>query len=459
MTSSATASVDQPQSMKRVLAAGFLGTTVEYYDFFIYGTAAALVFPKLFFPELGESAGVAASFATFGVAFFARPVGGILFGHIGDRVGRKTTLVATLILMGLATVAIGLLPTGKTIGIWAPILLVLLRFAQGLAVGGEWASAALFVGEYAPKEKRALYALSPTLGTSAGLLLSTLTFLITGYSMSTETFMDWGWRVPFLLSVVLVAVGLFVRLSIAETPIFREAMARADKIEASKAPLVQLFRNQFKETLLASGAVMMWLAFFYLGAVYLTNYCTTNLGFTRNTMLTINLIGVGFDIVGTIAGAVLADRLGRRAVMGFANGAAVVWAFCLFPVVNIGSELAVGIAVSVTLLLVGLACGPTTALIPEVFRTSYRSTGTGVAFNLGSVVAGAIPPILAAPLLAAYGPNGLGSMMALIAAVATVSVLLMRETAGLALHEAGAPSGVRAEDRPVPPAGIRAQQP
>ncbi|GAB3045525.1 MFS transporter [Stenotrophomonas tumulicola] len=441
MPQSATLAKDPPQSLRRVLAAGFLGTTVEYYDFFIYGTAAALVFPKLFFPELGASAGVAASFATFGVAFLARPLGGILFGYIGDKVGRKTTLVATLILMGVATVAIGLLPTGEAIGIWAPILLVVLRFAQGLAVGGEWSSAALFVGEYAPKEKRALYALSPTLGTSAGLLLSTITFLITGYSMSTETFMAWGWRVPFLLSVVLVAVGLFIRLGIAETPIFREAMQRADKIEAAKVPLVELFRRQWRETLLASGSVMMWLSFFYLGAVYLTNYCTTTLGFSRNTMLTINLVGVGFDIIGTVIGAILADKLGRRVVMGFANGAAIIWAFMLFPIVNTGNVLLVGVAVSVTLLLVGLACGPTTALIPEVFRTSYRSTGTGVAFNLGSVVGGAIPPILAAPLLAAYGSIGIGTMMAIIAAVATVSILMLRETAGTGLHEAGHAGG------------------
>ena len=440
--------VDQavPKNLKRVLMAGFLGTTVEYYDFFIYGMAAALVFPKIFFPELGAAAGVAASFATFGVAFVARPVGGVLFGYIGDKVGRKTTLVSTLILMGLATVSIGLLPPSSVIGIWAPILLVVLRFAQGLAVGGEWSSAALFVSEYAPKEKRALYALSPTLGTCSGLLLSTITFLIIGLSMSAETFEAWGWRVPFLLSVVLVAVGLYVRLGIAETPVFREAMARASKAEVAKVPVVELFRHQWREVLLAAGSAVMWLSFFYLGAVYLTNYGVGTLGFSRNAMMTVNLVGVVFNIIATVIGAMLADRIGRRKVMGWTNAAAIVWAFMLFPIVDTGNIIAVGFATSVTLILVGLACGPTTALIPETFRTSYRSTGTGVAFNLGSVLGGAIPPILAAPILLATGSIGLSVMMAILAGTATISVFLLKETAGTGLENAGYQRGTHRPD-------------
>jgi MFS family permease len=423
------------KSLRRVVAAGFLGTTVEYYDFFIYGTAAALVFPKIFFPELGPAAATMASFATFGVAFLARPLGGIIFGHIGDRVGRKTTLVTTLLLMGITTVCIGLLPTGAVIGVWAPILLVLLRFLQGLAVGGEWSSAALFVGEYAPKEKRALYGLAPTLGSCSGLLLSTLTFLITGFSMSSETFEAWGWRVPFLLSVVLVAIGLFVRLGIAETPVFREAAARGKLSEKRKAPLVEVFRRQPKEVFLAAGATLMWVSFFYLGAVYLTNYGTAHLGFSRNTMLIINLIGVGFNVAGTVAGGLLADKIGRRKVMGWANALGVVWAFCLFPMANTGNTVIMTVATSVTLTLVGVACATSTVLIPETFRTSYRSTATGVATNMGSVVGGAIPPIIAAPLLAAAGSISLSLMMGILAAIATICVFLLRETVGISLND------------------------
>ncbi|GAA1677414.1 MFS transporter [Citricoccus zhacaiensis] len=430
-----TSATPSPRTLRKVVAAGFIGTTVEYYDFFIYGTAAALVFPKIFFPALGDSAAVMASFATFGVAFLARPLGGIVFGHIGDRVGRKTTLVITMMLMGVATVMIGLLPDGNTIGIWAPMALITLRFAQGLAVGGEWASAALFVGEYAPKDKRALFALAPTLGTSTGLLLSTVTFLITGFTMSTETFEAWGWRVPFLLSVVLVAVGMYVRLGISETPVFKEAAAKAAAKKATKTPLAQLFQHQTKEVLLAAGATIMWLSFFYIGAVYLTNYGTAVLGFSRNEMLTVNLIGVMFNIGGSILGAVLADRFGRRITIGAANLAAVGWAFAMFPLANSGNIVLMGVAVSVSLVIVGVACGTTTALLPEIFATRYRSTGTGVSFNLGSVLGGAIPPIVAAPIFAATGSMGLTAMMAILAAISVVCVVFLRETKGLSLGE------------------------
>jgi len=436
-----------PRELRRVVAAGFVGTTIEYYDFFIYGTAAALVFPKIFFPELGQAAGVMASFATFGVAFLARPLGGIVFGHIGDRIGRKTTLVTTMMLMGIATVLIGLVPDGRSIGVVAPIALIVLRFAQGLAVGGEWASAALFVGEYAPKEKRALYALSPTLGTSAGLLLSTLTFLVTGLTMSTDTFETWGWRIPFLLSAALVAVGMYVRLGIAETPVFTAAAESAEQKNETKTPLVQLLHHQSKEMLLASGAVVMWLSFFYIGAVYITNYGTTVLNFSRSEMLTVNLIGVGFNVLGSVAGALLADRLGRKITIGGANALAVGWAFALFPLANSANIALMAIAVAGTLLLVGVASGTTTAIIPETFHTRYRSTGTGVAFNMGSVVGGAIPPIVAAPLVAAFGSLGLAVMMAALAGVSALCVVFLAETKGISLQDSVTePVAVRAHE-------------
>lgn len=413
-----------------------MGTTIEYYDFFIYGTAAALVFARIFFPALGTAAGTAASFATFGVAFLARPLGGLIFGHMGDRVGRKATLVTTMLIMGIATVFIGLLPSGDTIGIVAPILLIVLRFLQGLAVGGEWSSAALFVVEHAPEGKRGRYSLAQTLGTTFGLLLATLTFLITGLAMTDASFASWGWRVPFLLSALLVGVGLWVRLAVTDTPVFKDAMAKAENAKAAKAPVRDLFANQRREVFLASGSVLMWLSFFYMGAVYLTNYGTGVLGLPKDTMLTIQFIAIAGCIAGQVVGARVSDTVGRRNILMVGNGLAMLWAFALFPVVDTGVAWVVGVALTVTLFVVGLSNAATTVFLPETFRTSYRSTGTGVSFNIGSVVAGAIPPIIAAPLLVAYGSIGLSVMLAVLAAAAFAAALFMRETSRDSLYDA-----------------------
>jgi MFS family permease len=430
-----TAPAPDAGTLRRVFGAGLLGTTIEYYDFFIYGTAAALVFPKVFFPSLGTSAGVAASFATFGVAFIARPLGGVLFGHIGDRVGRKATLIATLLLMGLSTVLIGVLPSGATIGVAAPILLVVLRLCQGLAVGGEWSSAALFVAEYAPPKRRGLYALSPTFGTGSGLLLSTLAFLVTSVSMSPEAFLAWGWRMPFLASILLVAVGLWVRLGIADTPVFRAAVVAAEAAARARLPLRTVLREQWREVLLGAGSVVMWLSMFYMGAVYLTNYGTTTLGFSRNAVLVINVVAVVWNYIGSFVGAWVSDRIGRRPTMTIGNVVAIVWSFVMFPLAGAGGPVLLGVVVSASLFLVGIAAAPTTAYLPEIFRTHHRSTGIGASFNLGSVVGGAIPPVVAAPLFAAYGTLSLGIMLAVLAMISTVSVLLLRETAGRSLDE------------------------
>ncbi len=255
--------------MHRIAIASFSGTTIEFYDFFIYGTAAALVFAPVFFPALGAAAGTVAAFATFGVAFFFRPLGSILFGHFGDRLGRKRTLVATLLLMGLSTFAIGLLPSAETIGVLAPIVLVVLRALQGLAVGGEWAGAALLTTEYAPAHKRGLYSMFPQLGPGIALALSSLTFLVTTLTLSPEAFREWGWRIPFLISILLVAVGLYIRLKIDETPVFRQVESRNEQV---RLPFVTALRHQWREVLLAGGTLTMIFAFFYIGSVYLTSY-------------------------------------------------------------------------------------------------------------------------------------------------------------------------------------------
>lgn len=423
------------RTRRRVVMAGFLGTTIEYYDFFIYGTAAALVFPKIFFPELGAAAATTAAFATWAVAFVARPVGGLVFGHFGDRIGRKVTLVATLLMMGISTVLIGLLPSGATIGIAAPIILVVLRFVQGFAVGGEWSSAALFVGEYAPPNKRSLYALAPALGTTVGLLVATLTYLVTGFAMSDETFLSWGWRIPFLLSLVLVIVGAWVRLGVADTPIFRAAQAKAVESERKKLPIAQLLREQPKQLLLASGAILMWQPFFTVAGVFLISYATNALGYSRNTMLAVNVVAILFAIFGGFIGSRVNDRLGRRRTMLVVNGSGLVTAFLIFPLANSGNVALLTIGVSAALFFVGCAASVMTAYMPEIFQTAYRSTGTGVGFNLGSAIGSAVPALVAAPLLAAYGWFSVALMLAGFALVATLSVAVLPETAGRSLAD------------------------
>lgn len=441
-----------PVPLGRVAAASCAGTTIEFYDFFIYGTAAALVFPKVFFPALGSTAGVVASFATFAVAFFARPVGAIVFGHYGDRIGRKRTLISTLLLMGIATVLIGLLPGADTIGVAAPIILVVLRFAQGFAVGGEWAGATLLTAEYAPKEKRGLYGVFPQLGPAIAFALSSATFLITGLVMgdTDEAFLSYGWRIPFLLSILLVGVGLWVRLSIEETPAFQELQLRA-RAEAASAdrtrrlPFLDALRAQPREILLSAGALAMLFAFFYMGTAYLTSYGTNPDGaaLSRPVVLGIGIVvAVVFGIAIVVAG-VLSDRFGRRNVIRTSCVAGIVWALVLFPLLDTGSATAFAIGLSVTMVIFAIAYGPAGSYLPELFAARYRYTGAGLGYNLAGVLGGAIPPLLAAGLAASFGSFAIGVMLSLIGVLSLVCVSLLPETRNRALeHERAADPSV-----------------
>ncbi|HUQ17469.1 MAG TPA: MFS transporter, partial [Candidatus Saccharimonadales bacterium] len=318
---------DLPQnSMRRVAAASMVGTTVEFYDFFIFGTAAALVFRQSFFPELGDGAGTAASFATFGVAFAARPLGAMLFGHFGDRIGRKATLVASLLTMGIATFLVGCLPTAATIGVAAPILLILLRVVQGIAVGGEWAGAVLLTGENAPAKKRGTYAMFPQLGPAIAFALTCATYLTTAKTMSAESFQDWGWRIPFLSSAIMVAIGLYVRLKIEETAAFRTVEASQHK---TRVPLFEVAKAQPVEVLLAAGSITAIFAFFHTGATYLTSYGTRELKLVRTDVLTIGIFAGLLFGVAIMVGAVFSDRIGRRPIVLGSAIAMVVWSFLL----------------------------------------------------------------------------------------------------------------------------------
>ncbi|NLU64488.1 MHS family MFS transporter [Rhodococcus sp. HNM0563] len=423
--------------IRRVAIASCIGTTIEFYDFFIYGTAAALVFPTVFFPALGATAGTVASFATFAVAFVARPVGAMLFGHFGDRIGRKKTLVSTLLLMGIATLLIGLLPGADTIGVAAPIILVLLRFAQGFAVGGEWAGATLLTAEYAPPGKRGLYAMFPQLGPAIAFALSSGTFLFTGLALgdTNEAFLTYGWRIPFLFSIVLVAIGLYMRLAIEETPVFRaETEARAAAPEQKRSlPFLDALRHQTKEILLSAGALAIMFAFFYMGTAYLTSYATSTLGFDRPFVLTVGIASSLVFGAAIVLSALYSDRFGRRRVIMVSCGFSVVWALALFPLLDTGSPVAFVVGMMVTLAIFGIAYGPCGALLPEMFHTRYRYTGAGLGYNLAGVLGGAIPPMIAAPLAAAYGGIAIGVMLMVIGLVSFVCTAALVETRDRAL--------------------------
>lgn len=450
-------STHREPSMARVSTATTVGTTIEYYDFFIYGTAAALVFPAVFFPALGAAAGTVASFATFAVAFFARPVGAIVFGHFGDRIGRKRSLVATLLIMGVSTVLIGLLPTAESLGEFgavAPILLVTLRFLQGFAVGGEWAGAALMASEYAPPKLRGLYASFPMLGPAVGFGLASATFLITNITLgdSSEAFLAVGWRVPFVLSAILVIIGLWIRISIAETPVFRAAQqSGAIGKGVRKLPIWESIRYQWKEMLLGGLAFTGLFAFFYIGTAFLTSYGSTALGLPRNDVLLTGLIASFFFAIATVLSGWISDRLGRKRTLVLGSVIGFVWAPVLFPVLGLGQTDAGGntfafiVGVSVTLVIVGLMFGPAGSFLPELFATRYRYTGAGMAYSLAGIFGGAIPPLVAAGLVAAYGGYSVGILLAGIAVLSIVCTLVLRETRGSSLHDGRAPDEVEAQ--------------
>ncbi|MEU7813752.1 MFS transporter [Pseudonocardia sp. NPDC049154] len=415
----------QHNPMARVAFASMTGTVIEFYDFFVYGTAAALVFNKVFFPELGAAQGTLLALATFGVAFVARPFGSILFGHYGDRIGRKRTLVTTLLMMGLSTVAIGILPSTDTIGVLAPIVLVVLRIVQGLAVGGEWAGATLLAAENAPKAKRGRYALYPQLGPSVAFALSSATFLVTALTMSNEAFLSWGWRLPFIGSILLVGLGLFVRLKIEETESFKAAKNSGS---ISKLPVIDVITRQPREIILGSFMTTTVFGFFYIGVTYLTTYGTAVLKHPRTTVLALGILGGLAFAATTIAGATWSDRAGRKKLVLWGNLASIAVGVVAFPVLDIGTAWAFGLGLCLVLGVVGFAYGPVGAMLPELFSAQYRYTGAGLSYNLAGVLGGAITPLVAGVLVDSFGSIALGFYLAFLALVSTLCTLGLRDT-------------------------------
>jgi metabolite-proton symporter len=393
----------QTSGIKKVAAASLIGTTIEWYDFFIYGTAAALVFPALFFPQQDPVTGTLLSFATFGVGFFARPVGGAVFGHFGDRIGRKSMLIITLTMMGLATFAIGILPTYDQIGVMAPILLTVLRFVQGLGVGGEWGGAVLMAVEHAPPGKRGFYGSWPQMGVPAGLILSNGAFLLLAL-MPDESFQTWGWRIPFVLSLVLVAVGLVIRLKIMESPGF--AKVKAEKTEA-KLPIVEVFQHHTKQVLLAAGAFIIINSYFYILVSYIISYATAPaIGFSRGEVIGVLLFSSLVTFCTIPYWGALSDKVGRRTLYLIGTAGMGVSAFAVFAAVDAGSLI--GFAVAHTVALAGflaMGYGPMAALYAELFSTRLRYSGASLGYQGGAIFGGALGPIVSIALFDATGSS------------------------------------------------------
>ncbi|WP_273806511.1 MULTISPECIES: MFS transporter [unclassified Pseudomonas] len=428
--STTAAAFDAPTSVPRnsptrVATASFIGTAIEFYDFYVYATAAALVIGPVFFPQGAGMAQTLSAFITFGIAFLARPLGSLLFGHFGDRIGRKSTLVASLLLMGISTTLIGLLPGYASIGVWAPILLCLLRFGQGLGLGGEWGGAALLATENAPPGKRAWFGMFPQLGPSIGFLMANGLFLALALLLDDEQFRAWGWRIPFLLSALLVVVGLYVRLSLHETPVFAEAMARREKL---RLPMVETFGKHGKAVLLGALSMVVCYALFYISTVFSLSYGVKNLGYSRQEFLGLLCVAVLFMALATPLSAWLADRFGRKPVLAASAVAALLSGFAMEPLLTHGSSQAVGLFLALELFLMGMTFGPMGALLPEIFPTRVRYTGASAAYNLGGILGASLAPYAAQQLVEAGGLSWVGGYVSAAAAISLVAVLCMRET-------------------------------
>ncbi|MCF7547469.1 MFS transporter [Pseudonocardia sp. WMMC193] len=405
---------------RRVARASFIGTTIEWYDFFIYATAAALVFGPQFFPTGSTLASTLAAYSTLAVGFIARPIGGIIMGHFGDRVGRKQLLVFSLLLMGAATFLIGLLPGYATIGVWAPILLVLLRFAQGIGVGGEWGGAVLMAVEHAPPRKRTFYGSFPQMGLPAGIIVSNLVFLVINQFVSQAQFASWGWRIPFLLSAALVVFGLIIRLRIMESP---EFAAMKDDGRVARRPLIEVVRRHPRQLLLTSGASIAAPALGYLVLVYLLGYGTTQLGLGRSTMLTLIIIGSVTWMLAIVGSAALADRVGRKPVFLAGAALATVWSVPFFLLVDTAQPVIMAVSIIIATTGVAVMAGPQAALIADVFPVHIRYSGTSTAYQVGSVLGGAVAPLAATALFAAYDSSApIGLYMAAMGLITLVSM-------------------------------------
>ncbi|MFE1753449.1 MFS transporter [Streptomyces anandii] len=434
---SATPAPPPPASLKRIVAASLIGTTIEWYDFFLYGSAAALVFNKLFFPDSDPLVGTLLSFLTYAVGFAARPLGALVFGHYGDRIGRKKLLVLSLLMMGGATFAIGLLPTHASVGAAAPVLLTTLRLIQGFALGGEWGGAVLLVSEHGDARRRGFWASWPQTGAPAGQLLATGVLSLLTAVLSDQAFGSWGWRIPFLLSGVLVIVGLWIRLSVDESPVFQQALERAEArkaaaaagSEAEKLPLVAVLRHHWRDVLIAMGARMAENISYYVITAFILVYATTSAGVSKQTALNAVLIASAVHFAVIPAWGALSDRIGRRPVYLLGAAGVGLWMFPFFSLIDTGGFGNLIIAVTVGLVLHGAMYAPQAAFFSEMFATRMRYSGASIGAQFASVAAGAPAPLIATALLSDYGSSTPIALYVVAASVLTlIAVGVAKET-------------------------------
>ena len=419
--------------LRRVVMASLIGTTVEWYDFFLYGSAAALVFNKLFFPEFDPLTGTLLAFATYALGFVARPVGGIVFGHFGDRIGRKRLLMLSLILMGVATVLIGLLPTYAQIGIWAPLALIALRLVQGFAVGGEWGGAVLMAAEHGDAARRGFWASWPQAGVPAGNLLAAAVLAVMAAVQTEADFLAWGWRVPFILSALLVVVGWYIRNRVAESPMFEKEI---DEAEASaKVPAMEVLTERPKALVLGAGLRVGENISYYILTVFSLTYLVDVSHESRSLALNALLIGAAVQFFASPGFALLSDRIGRRPVYALGAFGLAAWCFVMFGLLGSGDNVSIVLALVVGLVLHGAMYGPQAAFITELFPTRIRYSGVSLAYQLTSIVAGSLAPIIALWLYKEYGSaTPVAIYVGVACVISGISALLARETKGLELE-------------------------
>lgn len=438
--SAAPAATDQRSNARRAVTSSFVGTAIEWYDFFIYGTAAALVFGPQFFPSDSELAGTLAAFATLAVGFVARPIGGVVMGHFGDRIGRKSMLVTSLLLMGGATVGIGLLPNYEAIGAWAPALLVTLRFIQGIGVGGEWGGAVLVATENAPKGKAGLYGAAPQLGVPAGVVLANLVFLACTSLLSDDSFTEWGWRIPFLLSATLVAVAMWIRLGVMES---EEFQAVKDEGHVARVPIVEILTKNWRTVLLAGGTFIATNGIAYVFMVYVLTYGTTELGFERSTMLLLLITACPFWMAGMAISAYRSDIVGRRRVYVAAAVALLVYAIFFFTLIDTASVPVMVVAMIIMGFILGYTVGPQSALFAELFPAHLRYSGATLGYQVGAILGGGIAPLMATWLFAEFGSsNAITAYFVLLCVISLTCtlVLLRRDHVAAPVERTGTPS-------------------